>query len=196
MNLPDYSEYLKQPGMLAFIEQEWKLHPSMHNEHARIVNEVVDKLSIRTVFEWGCGTGELAGRLTLYLIDYTGIDINDDCIESAKRKYQDLYFATGNIRTNTGALHRSDLVISFGFLKHFGLHEWKDIFTKIASFGEYFIFDMPIANETKDDGTEFHHVWKSRSELLQDIADAGFEVMNIVNTFPIEPVFVCKRKAV
>lgn len=191
MILPDYSEYLKQPGMLAWIEQEWKANPHIHDEHARVVNESIDKFYIRSIFEWGCGTGNLASRLKAE--DYTGIDINEDCIEYAQNKVADRYFQAGNIRT-ANARSSYDLVISFGFLKHFGLHEWFDIFKKVSSFGEYFIFDMPIGKETKDDGTEYHHVWKSYEEIEEDIKNAGLEMLDKINWHTPEPIFICKKK--
>jgi SAM-dependent methyltransferase len=195
MTLPDYSEYLKQPGMLSFIEQQWKLNPHIHEDHAKAVGDAVKKYDINDVVEIGCGTGQLANILSnnCRIISYVGMDLNEECIKYAETKNSQFKFIVGDIRfTHTGSY--ADLVISFGFLKHFGLHEWSDIFKKITSFGEYFIFDMPIAYETKDDGTEFHHVWKSKQEIQDDIEAAGLELLEIVNPSAIEPIFVCKKK--
>lgn len=190
--LPDYSEFLKQPGMLAWVEQEWKRDPSIHDYHARVVNEVIEKYNITEVVEMGCGTGNIAKRIPDSII-YTGYDFNEQCIELAKKKNNiTKAFFVGDIRDGSNVSWQ--LVLSFGFLKHFGLHEWSTIFNKVASFGKYFIFDMPISAETHDDGVEHHHVWKSLDDLEKDIVDADLVIINIDYTNPVEPVFVCKRK--
>jgi len=190
MSLPDYSEYLKQPGMLAYIEQEWKLKPEIHDNQAEIVNEIVRRFKIVSLTEVGCSTGNLASRLKIKF--YQGVDSNIDSIECAKIKCPDKEFNVVDIRELKGG--HDTLVICFAFLKHFGLHEWSNIFNKIASIGNYFIFDMPIAYETKDDGTEFHHVWKSKQDIINDIKAAGLELLEIFNPASVEPIFVCKKK--
>ena len=57
-----------------------------------------------------------------------------------------------------------------------------------------FVFNMQIASETKDDFFEFHHVWKSRKDLENDIAGAGLELLKVENENSLEPIFICKNK--
>lgn len=187
---PDYSNYLKIPGMLAWIEQEWKEKPNTHEQHAAIINDVARKYKLNTLLEIGCGTGEVAMRLEPFL--YKGIDGNSECIAIANNKNPELLFAVADIRNYKGTLE--DLVFSFGFLKHFGLHEWADIFKKLCSLGRYFVFDMPIAQETKDDGTEYHHIWMKIEEVKGHIEANGFKLLDIKTDNTVEPVFICKKR--
>lgn len=190
MSFPDYSEYLKRPGILAWIEKEWKTKPDMHEYHAKIVNEAIEKYNAQSVIEIGCGTGEVAVRLNK--CRYSGYDANEDCVKIAKTKKPYWLFSVADVRA-LEIKDRADIVFCFGFLKHFGLHEWSDIFKKVSSFGKYFIFDMPIG-ETKDDGVDYHHVWKSLDEIQNDIKSAGLVLLSIINPSSIEPVFITKNK--
>jgi predicted TPR repeat methyltransferase len=192
MTLPDYSEFLKQPGKLEAEETAWLSNPQMHDEYASVVNDFIEKRKIKRIIEFGCGTGEVASRL-LNTKFYTGVDSNIECIEYAKSKNKDVSFYVSDIREYQQYYIKHGLVICFAFLKHFGLHEWFDVFKKIASFGEYFIFNMGIGPETKDDFYEFHHVWKSKQDIINDIEAAGLELIEIVNPATLEPIFICKH---
>jgi len=188
---PDYSEYLNQPGMLDYIEQEWLKDGSFHDAYAAIINKAIEDYGIKTVIEVGCGTGNVAARLVQ--CKYTGIDANKDCIKLAKEKTGSGTFTVADIRK----LNRKpvDLVFCFGVLKHFGLHEWDAIFSKIASLGEYFIFDIPIADEVKDDGEEHHHVWQTMEAMVEVLNASGLGVLRTFNTNKDEVCFITKRIA-
>lgn len=184
----DYSEYLKQPGMLDYIESEWKAKPEGHDRHAEVVNRFIKENNITDMIEIGCGTGELASRLKVGR--YMGYDSNPDCVAIASDKNTEKGFGCIDVRDLTG-VPRS-LVISFGFLKHFGLHEWADIFKRVAYFGDYFIFDMPIAEETKDDGLDYHHVWMRPMDINWQLARSGLEVVAIEPN-GVEPIYICRH---
>ena len=196
MTLPDYSEYLKKPNMLDWIESEWINKPEIHDFHAGVINELIKKIKKPSAIEIGCGTGNVAKRININV--YVGIDLNEDCLRLAKEKNtRDKYtFISKDIRSvDKIEEHRFDLVFTFGFLKHFGLHEWNEIFKKICSLGQYLVFDIPISStkESHDDGIEYHHVWKSWVDILTAIKENGFEMIECV-AYGVEPVFVCKRK--
>lgn len=194
-NLPDYSEYLKRPGRFDITEHDWLANPGKHDYHAKIVNEFIEKNKIKSIIEIGCGSGETARRLTGFDA-YTGIDSNADCLDYAAKKVDPaLYFFSNMDIRAIGYVLPADLVICFSTLKHFGFHEWYDIFKKISSFGKYFIFDMQVAEQTKDDGIDFPHVWKNLEELKEDITKAGLVLLGMDDSFnPLEPVFICRQK--
>lgn len=192
--MKDYSEYLKKPAMLAFIETEWLKHKHIHEAQAAIVNKVLREQKISCVFEVGCGTGNVAPLLECDPDMYMGFDSNEDCVRLALEKNKRYIFSVLDVRDIKESVEAdtSMLVFCFGFLKHFSLDEWENIFKKVSSLGDYFIFNMPVG-ETKDDGTEFHHVWMSLSEIKENIKKVGFELLEIVNDYPLEPGFICKR---
>jgi len=185
---PDYSEYLNQPGMLDYIEQEWLKDGSFHDAYAAIINKAIEDYGIKTVIEIGCGTGNVAARLVD--CSYIGVDANKECVKIAKSKTAQK-FICADIRTYTRK--PVDLIFCFGVLKHFGLHEWDAIFSKIASLGQYFIFDIPIADEVKDDGEEHHHVWQTVESVKQACYKAGIEILTTTHTNKDEVCFITKR---
>lgn len=189
MTKPDYSEYLKQPGMLEYIEQEWLKDASFHDAYAAIINKAIEDYGIKTIIEIGCGTGNVAERLVD--CSYIGVDANSECIKLAKSK-TDHKFICKDIRDYTRK--PVDLVFSFGVLKHFGLHEWDEIFSKIASLGEYFIFDIPIADEVKDDGEYHHHVWQTTDVIIEKCKAAGFRIITTVLMNKDEHCVIAVRK--
>lgn len=193
---PDFSEYLKRPGKFDIEERDWLANPGKNDWHAKIVNEFVEKNKIQSIIEIGCGSGETARRLKGFR-RYIGIDSNEECLEYARGKtdHARYVFINRDIRALEAPSKIDDLVICFSTMKHFGLHEWFGVFKKISSFGKYFIFDIPVAETTKDDGKDFHHVWKSWEELREEIIKAGLTVVSRHDSFnPLEPVFICKRK--
>ena len=68
---------------------------------------------------------------------YIGVDANEKCIAAAKSKINNDYFHFTNTDIREAKSEYIDLVYSFAFLKHFGLHEWPDIFKKVSSLGEF-----------------------------------------------------------
>lgn len=188
MILPDYSEYLKKEGMLEYIEQEWLNNPAFHDIYSDIINRAITQYSVETVIEVGCGTGNVAARLTS--CNYIGVDANKDCIALARPKNIGKSFYVADIRHYT---NKAELVFSFGVLKHFGLHEWDEIFKRIASLGEYFIFDMPICDEVKDDGEEHHHVWVTEAWLSEKFKDIGLTIIQTHRCNEDEICFITKR---
>lgn len=192
----DYSDYLNRPGMLDAIEKSWTEDcKDIHQHYADVVNKFSWKYNITSILEVGCSTGNvglLIDKKSSYL-GYIGIDKNEASIEIARKKGL-FRLETMDIRDAYDYRLPGCLVISFAFLKHFGLHEWSEIFIKICSLGDYLIFNMPIAETTHDDGTEFHHVWMSMHDLIKQLDYNDFDVKEIDNINELEPIFICKRR--
>lgn len=191
MILPDYSEYLKKPGMLEYIEQEWLDNPAFHDIYSDVINRAIKEYKIKSVIEIGCGTGNVAARLIK--CNYTGLDANESCIQLAESKNTTKSFTCADIRSYTTT--KSDLVFCFGVLKHFGLHEWDSIFKRISSLGEYFIFDMPICDEVKDDGEDHHHVWATMDWVSEKCKEVGLSITETNMLNKDEYCFINKRIA-
>lgn len=184
----DYSEYLNIPGMLAYIEMMWQKNKHIHIEQSNIVNDVVRRFNLKSVVEFGCATGNTAALIACK--NYTGIDKNAECISYAITKNPGLEFINQDIRQATKT---ADLAFCFAFLKHFSLEEWQQILFHLGMLGDYLIFDMPVG-ETKDDGTEFHHIWMSLADIKKNIKAVGMDLVETINQYSLEPVYICKRK--
>ena len=182
--------------MLEFIENSWKTEcGEMHDSFARAVNDTVAEFKLKSILEIGCGTGEVARRLKGFR-SYMGIDSNEECINLAIEKCipcdNIVSFEPCDVRKLDR--RKRDLVCAFSILKHFGLHEWDAIFKKICSLGKFVIFNMPIAEETHDDGTEFHHVWMTLDQLYAAMYTNGLVICRTDMQNPIEPIFICRHE--
>ncbi len=196
----DYSEWLKQGDNLAKEDEAWlRDHTQPREEVAKIVRDTLDEWNLHSVLEFGCGTGWLGNAICA---QYTGVDRNPECVAIAderRRNPQAVYFK-GDIREWVPQdLAVVDLVVSFSFLKHFGLHEWESVFQKFLSFGEFAIFTLQTTDgEDEEDGTEYHHVWigpKTLKEALKDHEILHTEVRwNDPNSDKQDILFVVKRK--
>lgn len=194
----DFSEYLSLPNKLDIEESNWLANPHLHERQAKAVNDVMDEFKLFSITEIGFGSGELAKRILNG--DYYGYDANPNSVSLAAAKSGvkgnkvAISFEVADIRNLRAK--KTDLVCCFAFLKHFGLHEWQTIFEKCASLGEYFVFDMQIAETTHDDGIDFHHVWKSIDGLHKSIYDAGLVLLQtIYEGDTIAPIFVCRHRS-
>lgn len=183
MTFPDYSEYLNQPDMLEYIESEWLRNTHIHEEQADFVNKVIKNYKLNSVLEIGCATGNAAMRIECK--EYTGIDKNEECLKLAREKNPGKTFVYADVREYAGTFN---LVCIFATLKHFSLEELPAIFERLKLLGKYLVFDIPIAEEVVDDGTEYHHVWLSREGLLELVGEGKILAENHSNEK--EPIFL------
>ena len=193
MNLPDYSEYLKRPKMLDYIESEWQKTLVLHERQADCINQISED---KNIIEIGCATGNLAKLIKTN--EYIGFDKNEECIGLAKKKNPDKKFVVNDIRDiRRSKNQQADIVCAFAIMKHFGLHEWDDIMKKIISLSnEFVIFDMPVAEYTYDDGEVHghHHVWMTKDDLMNRLEYLGLEVYSVNDLNPVEPIYTCLKK--
>lgn len=165
---PDYSAYLEDPKHLEDEIVAWELprHVAEQQALASDVLRVCRRFGLQDIVEVGCGIG----WLTHYLppeIDYIGMDASREVLKEAmKRNTHPLaHFILGDVRTLADAEYvdvtdeTHDLVCSFSMLKHFGLHEWLDVATKVLSLGRFACFTLRTDIEDSDEPTQFHNVW-------------------------------------
>lgn len=192
--LPDYSDFLDQEGMLEYIESEWQKNSHIHKAQAELINKIVRDNKINSLIEVGSSTGNLSRLLDVS--DYTGIDKNVKSVLRALEKNKDKRFYNLDIRVCKGIEHRADLICAFAIMKHFGLHEWKDIFEILVSLSSNIVvIDVPISDKTFDDGEQYghHHVWFSLEELKEIFKDLDLKIVQVDYSNPVEPVFVLKK---
>ena len=67
---------------------------------------------------------------------------------------------------------------SSAVMKHFSLDEVETQIAKILKLADEFaVFSIPIAEECKDDGTEYHHSWLSPGDVTRLIVDGDHKVV-------------------
>jgi len=177
--LPDYSQWLTYERLQAE-ETQWadpstRTWPSFVDWIMKIADADED---VQSIVEFGCGTGWVPANLPPEL-SYVGIDANPMCLALAMKKNRGRLFSLADIRDEHRLTY--DISCAFSVLKHFGLHEWDTAVAKVLRCGvRYSLFSMPIADDTKDDGTEFPHVWVTEQRLVRAVEKAGHILMELV----------------
>lgn len=90
--------------------------------YQRIVDEFLKYFTPKKgfkVIDFGCGTGSFTAKFLNYGLELYGIDISQNCINYAKKKYPDISFDVGDIE-HTAYLDESfDIIFLSGVLHHF-----------------------------------------------------------------------------
>jgi len=172
----DYSAWLT-PERLAVEDQQWG-DPRLATWPIFVgwIKHVAREVEIVSVLEYGCGTGWVPRHLPPDM-HYVGVDANQYCLQLAMARNPGRLFAFADVRAALALTF--DLACAFSFLKHFGLHEWDEVVAQVLRHGRYGLFTMPVGPETKDDGTEFPHVWVTEDRLRAAVNLAGHEVRHL-----------------
>lgn len=180
--LPDISKWYT-PDRVAVEDAIW-IEGQHYRENVQRIAEVCRSRHLRTVMEFGCGTGLVAANLPASVEYLMGIDDNYHMLERARERNSKLEFIHADIRTLQGPAHgtlQADLVCSFAVLKHFSLSEWPAILRIILAHGTYALFNMhalPDDREPFDAGTEWHSAWPRRCDIVAAISAAGHKVID------------------
>jgi len=178
ITFPDISEWYT-PERIAAEEPLWASGP--YKENAQRVVNVCQQYSLSSVIEAGCGTGWVPTALPDSIV-YVGMDSNPYMLSRARDKNPSRIFIRNDIRDLNPDFLSVDLVCSFAVLKHFSLNEWPDILRHILGIGQYGLFTQHVLLDDRpamEVGTEFHHIWPTKPELLQAIDSAGHEVLDL-----------------
>ena len=175
---PDISEWYT-PERIDAEEPLWSAGP--YHDNAQRVTDVCSRYNLSSVIEAGCGTGWIPTALSPSL-GYIGIDNNPHMLFRARDKNPSRVFIQSDIRLLKPSLISADLVCSFAVLKHFSLTEWSSVLSAILSIGQYGLFTQHVLLDDRpamEVGTEFHHIWPTKPELMQAIASANHEVLDL-----------------
>lgn len=172
--LADFTEYLR--GDLIAREEEGWIRDEFYKRNAAQVKIAAAMFSLGDSFsllEFGCGSGFVPTQLP-ESVRYTGIDKHPELLALARAKNApSRNFVQADIRHPMIEVSSPDLVCSFAVLKHFGLHEWAAIFTRMLSFAPHGVFNIQTSlTESFDDGVEYHHVWVAES-LVESVVAAA-----------------------
>lgn len=177
----DISEYYTG-DLAAKEEQDW-IKTQQYKRYLNATKKVVDEFGIKSILEIGCGTGfiptELSGD-----VKYMGVDKNQTFLDWAKQKNQpDRQFVQEDVRSLTPSWleskeYKPDLVVSFAFLKHFGLDEWNEIVTTILKLAPMAIIEMQVGTDDLDNGKAFHHVFVTQEHIDAVIEAAGHTTLS------------------
>jgi len=169
----DFSTFLLGPGRLEHEESEWERH-KFYVRNAAIVKEFMAEHNLHSVLEIGCGAGGVATFFDDFL--YLGVDANPNCLELCRKKNPNKNFILSDIR-DLPYTEEVDVVCSFAFMKHFGLHEWDAVLGNLLRRAKFSVIAIAIADKDMDDGVEWHHASVTIEHLVAAVRDAGHEVI-------------------
>lgn len=176
---PDYSTWLTNER-IGTEETAWAT-AGFHHTYAAHIHLLRSKFNIESVLEIGCGTGWVPTQLP-HTISYTGFDKNEEVLRIARLKnLASRNFIVADVRDlrldAIQSLVTPQLVCSFAVLKHFSLDEWDLIFDKMVNLAPFGLFTMSVADENRDDGVDFHHVYITKERLAQALNRNGRDLI-------------------
>ncbi len=182
MGFSDISEYYK--GDLAVAEENAWNATKEYKRNLAQVERVIKERGVKRIVEVGCGSGLIPVELPRE-VRYLGIDKNPTFLEYAKKKndpscrtfvYEDVRNLSPEWMKKKG-FAPFDLVMSFAFFKHFGLHELDDVMNKVISLAPVAVFEVQTASQSFDNGTQFHHNFITTNRLHRVIGEAGHKFL-------------------
>lgn len=140
-------------------ETTWILD-AHYKRHLAFLRPRLERYRIASVIEVGCGSGLLANDLPAGL-DYLGIDRCGWFVDRAKARAEasrvkGRAFKCWDAR-NMEAQPPYDLVMAWNFFKNFSLEEFPRLLAKVLSLGRLGCFNVQVAPQAFDNGSEFHH---------------------------------------
>lgn len=175
------------------IEEEEKVwqRDQFFVEYANEVRKFAKQMGLKkgaSILELGCGTGHV-GPLLAKDFSYNGTDGSELMIRVAKEKHPDIAdrFFVKNLRTSVevDCVGIYDMVCSFAVLKHFSTESWPFILMNMLANADHGLIQVQVRDvgyPTVEDGTEVHHTWVNRQELLGFAEKAGHEVVELADT--------------
>lgn len=187
MPLPDISEYYH--GDLAKQTQSDWLEAKLYLDNLEHVTAAIDRFKAKRVLEVGCGSGLMTNHLPPD-VEYLGVDNNPTFLGYAEANCQNpnCQFVQMDVRKLTPAWVEKnfgpiDLVTSWAFFKHFGLHEHDAVLEHVLSFAPAACLEMTVADEAFDDGTDFHHTFTTDVDIARVLKRAGRRLVSEKTTF-------------
>lgn len=176
------------PERIAAEEEVWQRDQFFH-EYAKEVRAFAKKVKLKkgaSVIEMGCGTGHV-GRLLTPDFSYNGTDGSELMIAAAKKINPGIEFFVRNLRktVEVDQVGMYDLLCCFAVLKHFGKDSWSGVLMNMLQLANYALIQVQVRNydyPTIEDGTEVHHTWVNRNELIETVSKAGHEIIELRDT--------------
>ncbi len=177
--LPDSADWYT-PARAMQEEITWIINKPHAPDLAFLLPHLRDA-GIKTVIEFGCGTGLLAAGLLDAGVDvqYLGIDKNSSFCARARLRNAGptpMRFLCWDARSIDEV--EVDLVIAVNFLKHFELAEWDQMVKQVLRHGRHGLLSMQFLSRDVEDGVEFTHVFVTEERLRKAVAAAGHEIVD------------------
>lgn len=194
----DYADWLT-PARLEVEEQMWASVKAYKRYaatlHRLLAEQEHEPLPILGVVELGGGTGWVPTELDgAGILHYQLVDRYPGCLALAREKNQSRPWVQVVDREMRDVAPITDLVCSFGVLKHFSLAELPGLFVQWFSGARFGLFTIPIATEAHEDAYAFTHTWVSEALLAKMVAAAGHVELWRETTDALEPIIATRRR--
>jgi SAM-dependent methyltransferase len=182
MIFADISEYY-EGDLVTSEEDAWNTVKEYKRNLAQVAR-VVKERNVKGIVEVGCGSGLIPVELPEE-VRYLGIDKNPAFLNLARNKNRPMgrTFVLEDVRNVTPVWFKDqghqafDLVMSFAFFKHFGLHEWDDIVKGALALAPLGCIEVQTSTHDFNNGSQFHHVFVTQERLERVIREAGHKYL-------------------
>lgn len=170
-------------GGAAFYDEAWekwndmiRYSPAPRIRREKILSQI-EKLSVRTLLDVGCGNGEfiVSARKRLPKLALFGADVSPDVIGNNRKKFEDAKFF--ELDLNRSSLDtRYDVVTCLEVIEH--CDDYRDAIGRLAAMtGRYLFVTVPCGPVYEIDRRVGHLRHFSPDEIGNAVTDAGLEVI-------------------
>ena len=174
----DITAYGKNIDSIEYWENNRKcVHDLYPSESHFFIPAIEDSL---TALDIGCAAGnfvEIVSALNANT-SYTGIDVSNNLLNSAMKKYPDNIFLKYDGNTFPSNLKKYDLVFSFGVLHH--LENWVNVVKQMLFFSDkYVIFDLRLSIKNTIVNIEDSYQKITFDDKWDGVTKISYNVINI-----------------
>lgn len=187
----DYADWLT-PARLVVEEAQWAAARTCER-YAAGVRRLVQEQGVRTVTEFGCGTGLIPPLLADLVTDrkleyYAMVDRNPGCLAAARQRNSAFPWCRVVDMELRDLQPRTELVCGFSVLKHLRLAEWEQVFVKLFALARFGLFTVTLADRAHEDSGEYTHTWVTEEILANVLRRVGHYELWRDSTTPEEPM--------
>lgn len=143
----------------------------MELKHTFFAMDFISHFHPKTVWDLGCGAGQLTFLFNRAGIDCIGVDRSDYIINFDKAIYGD-HFRCQDIKEID--LEKRDLVLCLDILEHIDYKDIDNVLERIKKCGDHFIFSVPIRGTPEADGDRTHRIKEDRIFWENKLTNLGF----------------------
>lgn len=170
------------PAVAQQADIDWLLDGT-YQKVAKWLSPLMEKHEIRSVVEFGCGSGLLAGTFPL-TVRYLGLDASAELLQLAKARSGShlirefgIYNVQAQVHPEIALPEPHGLVVFWSLLKHLPLDDWDYLVGLLLGCGTFAAFNVQLFDKDLDNGTDWPHVFVTEEHLQRVLKAADFKIL-------------------
>jgi len=167
-------EFLIDPDKIYFMNRR-----TLEVKHFVMSSQWIKHFNPKIVLDLGCGLGMYGYALTMWGVEYQGLDISKWAIENTI--YKSLKIKQGDI-TEPQDFKDFDLVLCIDILEHLEEKDLDKTLELIKNYGKNFLFSIPFIGDSNLESDPTHKIKKERQWWINKISNK-FRVKEVPDYF-------------